>query len=50
MKKVLMLAGIDMARDLKDPEKWEIVQDVLKNFDPNQEVSEDDLIFSARQM
>lgn len=45
-----MLAGIDMVKDLKDPDIWEAVEGVLAGFDPDKPVEEDDLIFTARSM
>ena len=47
LRKILILAGMDVDVDLKNPEMMKTVQEVLANFDPTAPLPEDDAVFSA---
>ena len=45
---MLILAGLRLETDLKDPETVQLITEVLENFDPNQSMNEDEAMFSSR--
>ncbi len=50
LRKILILAGMDVDVDLQNPEMMKSVQEVLANFDPSVPLPEDDAVFSAQMM
>lgn len=44
LKKVLLLAGIDITTDLYDPDIMRAIQEVLSRFDPSSDSIEQDLV------
>ena len=47
LRKLLILAGIDLESELSNPEAVQIIQQVLKNFDPTKIEDQDDAVFDA---
>ena len=45
---MLILAGLNVERDLADPEIMEVVGKVLENFDPEKGINENEAIFEAQ--
>ena len=37
LRKLLIVAGLDVERDMSNPEVMQLVHNVLQNFDPNKE-------------
>jgi hypothetical protein len=50
LKKVLLLAGIDITTDLYDPDIMRAIQEVLSRFDPSSDSIEQDLVLQSRIM
>jgi hypothetical protein len=50
LKKLYVLADIDVKVDLQSPETVQKLNEIFESFDPNQETNEQDLIFSAQLM
>ena len=48
MRKILILAGMKVETELSNPETVKLIQDVLRNFDPNKQLDEDEMMFSSR--
>lgn len=52
MRKILILAGLDVNIDFNDPEIMDAVNKVLAtfNFDPEAPIDDQEMIFTARMM
>ena len=48
MRKILILAGMKVETELSNPETVKLIQDVLRDFDPNKKMDEDEMMFSSR--
>ena len=48
MVKLLTVAGMDLNEDLADGSLMETIGEVLKNFDPNKTMTDNDHAFTAR--
>ena len=48
LRKLLIVAGLNVEQDLADPEIMEIIQKVLEDFDPSRRVDEDEAIFESQ--
>ena len=46
LRKLLLLAGMDLTTDLESPEIMSIIQDVVKNHDLNDEQDQDAAVFA----
>jgi hypothetical protein len=49
LKKLYVLADIDVKVDLQSPETVQKLNEIFESFDPNQETNEQDLIFSLKK-
>jgi len=43
-----MLAGLKLETELGDPDTLALISEVLENFDPTQDMNEDEAMFSTR--
>ena len=48
LRKILILAGIDVENELANTEVQELLSDVLQNFDPKQALGEEEAIFATQ--
>ena len=48
LRKILILAGLRVETDLNDPATVQLIQTVLQNFNPDEQMDEDEAMFSAR--
>ena len=48
MRKILILAGLRVDTELRDPETVALISKVLEEFDPHSVIDEDEAMFSSR--
>lgn len=48
LRKLLIVAGLNVEQDLADPEIMEIIQKVLEDFNPSKQIDEGEAIFESQ--